>query len=176
MYRSTTRSGYEELPNNFKLKDNKNDTVLCYRCGKSTSEKREIIPCDFCNLSWHLDCLDPPLATAPRKTSNNGKTKHTWMCPNHIDGLLANLKTNAHVTASKQAQPATGRAYKVRRPKNASIVDIGLRRGFKNNGLIEIENEPTDDESENEKTYPPGVIYRVPEKGLKLDFIDRVKR
>lgn len=98
------------------------------------------------------------------------------MCPNHVDGLLSYLKTNAQVSTSKQVQPGTSRTYKVRRPKNASIVDIGLRRGFKNNGLIEIENEPSDDESENEKNYPPGVIYRVPEKGLKLDFIDRVKR
>ena len=98
------------------------------------------------------------------------------MCPNHVEGVLANLQTNAQSTASKKALPATGRTYKVRRPKNASIVDIGLRRGFKNNGLIEIENELSDDESENEKSHPPGVIYRVPEKGLKLDFIDRVKR
>ena len=28
--------------------------------------RSDMIKCDFCDLSWHLDCLDPPLATAPR--------------------------------------------------------------------------------------------------------------
>lgn len=47
-----------------------------------------------------------------------------------------------------------------------------MRRGFKNNGLIEILNES---ESDSEKVIS-GVIYRLPENGIKLDFISRVKR
>lgn len=47
-----------------------------------------------------------------------------------------------------------------------------MRRGFRNNGLIEILNES---ESESEKIVS-GVIYRLPENGIKLDFISRVKR
>ena len=165
------RGGYEELPNNFKLKDNKENSVLCFRCGESALFKREIIPCDYCNLSWHLDCLDPPLATSPVRR-NNGRSKNTWMCPNHIDHELAVLGAKAQ--ASNKLHPKTGRPYKIRRPKNALIIDMGIRRGFKNNGLIEIENDASDDDSANERERS-GVIYRVPELGIKLDFIDRVK-
>ena len=100
------------------------------------------------------------------------------MCPNHIEHDLASIRSDAKVsmTTAKRVQPATGRTYKIRRPKNASIVDIGLRRGFKNNGLIEIENDSSEEESEIEREYPPGVVFLVPEKGVKLDFIDRIKR
>ncbi len=75
-------------------------------------------------------------------------------------------------TASGTAQPVTGRAYKVRRPKNPLIRDVAIRRGFLNNGLIEVLNES---ESDSEKIVS-GVIYRLPENGIKLDFISRVKR
>lgn len=131
--------------------------------------QREIIPCDYCDLHWHLDCLDPPLAAAPRKIIN-GKAKSGWMCPNHVDTELLNL--HGPSTASGTAQPVTGRSYKVRRPKHPLFRDVAMRRGFRNNGLIEILNES---ESESEKVIS-GVIYRLPENGIKLDFISRVKR
>ena len=78
-------------------------------------------------------------------------------------------------TASDSVEPPTQRFYKLRRPRNATIIDIGLRRGFKNNGLIEIENELSAEESDIEREIG-GTIYRVPEKGLKLDFIERIRR
>ena len=170
------RGGYEQLPDNFKLKDNKENSVLCFRCGGSSLDKREIVPCDYCNLSWHLDCLDPPLAVSPVKR-NNGR-KNTWMCPNHVDHELTHLGQKAQmlVQSSKKSHAKAGRAFKIRRPKNATIVDIGLRRGFKNNGLVEIENDPSDDGSDYEEKQNVGKVYRVTESGLKLDFIDRVKR
>ena len=92
------------------------------------------------------------------------------MCPNHVDADLLAL-----ASAQTASKAACDRAHKIRRPKNTRIVDTALRRGFVNNGNIEIETEPTDDEEEVEKEEF-GVTYRVPEKGLKLDFIDRVKR
>ena len=54
------------------------------------------------------------------------------------------------------------------------MVEMGLRRGFKNNGLVEVDLESDDGESEVEKEMA-GVIYRVPELGIKLDFIDRIR-
>ena len=92
------------------------------------------------------------------------------MCPNHVDTELLNL--HGPSTASGTAQPVTGRSYKVRRPKHPLFRDVAMRRGFRNNGLIEILNES---ESESEKVIS-GVIYRLPENGIKLDFISRVKR
>lgn len=61
----------------------------------------------------------------------------------------------------------------MRRPKNARIVDTCLRRGHKNNGIIEIESE---EEDQYEESTMLGVVYRLPEKGIKLDFIEAIKR
>ena len=69
-----------------------------------------------------------------------------------------------------------GRSHKIRRPKHPRTVDIALRRGFKNNGNIEIENDPTDDEEFGIEREELGMTYRLPEKGIKLDFIDKVRR
>lgn len=97
------------------------------------------------------------------------------MCPNHVDHELAALDAPAMPSSRSQVHEGIGRTYRVRRPKNAKIVDAALSRGFVNNGLIEIENEPSDDEQFHEKEQL-GVVYRLPERGIKLDFIDRVKR
>ena len=146
--------------------------------------KREIVACDFCILHWHLDCLDPPLASAPNKKLANGKPRQTWMCPNHVDQELAHLKASAtpagkaaiqRSASIKPQEYRNSRSFRTRRPKKAKVVEIGLRRGFRNNGMIEIVEEHSEEESEIEKEIS-GVVYRVPEKGIKLDFIDRVKR
>jgi hypothetical protein len=56
------------------------------------------------------------------------------------------------------------------------VVDVGLQRGFRNNGLIEIENMPDNylygDFNDIEMN---GVLYRLPERGIRLDFFERVK-
>ena len=92
----------------YRLKDRSNAPIICFRCGtsalpedaqrtdqppirrprrstlKATSTLETgklIVSCDYCHLHWHLDCLDPPLATMP---SINKK----WMCPNHADQIL----------------------------------------------------------------------------------------
>lgn len=139
-------------------------------------EHREIVACDYCNLSWHLDCVDPPLAATPVRRSNNGRPRSTWMCPNHVETELSTIDVSA-LKSSNQVKSGSGRSYKVRRPKKVTIVDTALRRGFKNNGLIEIEDELSEEETKIADHDERGrVIYRVPAKGLKLDFIDRVKR
>lgn len=52
---------------------------------------------------------------------------------------------------------------RIRRPKNPRYVDIEIL--------------PEDDEDENlEEHETEGVTYRVSERGVKLDFIERVKR
>ena len=63
----------------------------------------------------------------------------------------------------------------MRRPKNVKVLNTFLPRGLKNNGLIEIENDPSDSENDME-VVDDSVVYRLPEKGIKLDFIDRLKR
>lgn len=166
------RSGYEEATDFLKLKDSKGQVMLCYRCGKSALNRQEMIPCDFCSLHWHLDCVDPPMANPPPR-GPNGRQIYTWMCPNHVQHELL-----AHDPALPfSTRNGTGGMVirKVRRPKNAKIVDINLRRGFRNNGVIEIDNDSSDDEG-FEDTQHFGTVYRLPEKGIKLDFISKVKQ
>merc|ERR1712083_1135240 len=52
----------------------------CHVCVKS-SRVGSLVKCDYCPLSFHLDCLDPPLSEVPRDV---------WMCPNHVEQFLDN--------------------------------------------------------------------------------------
>jgi hypothetical protein len=138
-----------------KTTDAKGNVILCYRCEKTADRGRELIACDFCNNKVHLDCLDPPLTHPP---SANLK----WKCPAHCEQELLNF-----------IQPGGERLVKVRRPKKPFPIASSLRRGIKNNGMIEIINSDTDEE-EDPQIY--GGVYQVTERALKLDFIDRCKR
>ena len=62
--------------------------VVCYVCGKS-SRAGPLVSCDFCPLSFHLDCLDPPLSEIPRDV---------WMCPNHVECFLDTKLQTTSVT------------------------------------------------------------------------------
>lgn len=44
--------------------------------------------CDHCALHWHLDCLNPPLASMP----NSGRK---WMCPNHAEQVMVRTTRTA---------------------------------------------------------------------------------
>ncbi|MCJ1378968.1 hypothetical protein MMC17_002067 [Xylographa soralifera] len=137
------------------LQDKKGNLIICCRCEKSALGHRTILQCDYCNKQYHLDCLDPPMANPPSKLCN-------WKCPAHFDEELLSFK-----------YPGGDRIIKVRRPKHPRIIDTALRRGHKNNGLIEIENDITDEEEEQPQ---PHTVPRISELQIKLDFIDRAKR
>ncbi|KAI9778113.1 MAG: hypothetical protein M1835_005003 [Candelina submexicana] len=171
---SKTRAGHEEKPDYLKLTDGKGKNVLCFKCGKSSLNHQQIIPCDFCTLQWHLECLDPPLANPPKR-GNDPKKPIPWMCPNHVDHELLALDRSVRVQSSTQPVNGLGGTHRVRRPKNAKIVDTAFSRGIVNNGLIEISNEVDADQAfGDDERY--GIVYRLPEKGVKLDFIDKIKR
>jgi hypothetical protein len=72
------KNGEAEEPDYYRLRDKNGGFILCYRCRKSALKGKPIIACDYCDLHWHLDCLDPPLASAPN-------TSRKWMCPNHAE-------------------------------------------------------------------------------------------
>ncbi|RAL60534.1 hypothetical protein DID88_009730 [Monilinia fructigena] len=153
--------GYDETPDYFKLKDNKGNPILCHSCHLSASQpSRAIIPCSYCSLFWHLDCLDPPLAKEP-------PPGRSWRCPAHVDDLLEKV-------------PGTlGPAHRFRKIKGASLIKPILSRGVRNNGHIEIENTPSEDEDQGSGFYEQreyGHVYKLPEEGIKLDFISRIHR
>lgn len=69
-----------------------------------------------------------------------------------------------------------GRVPRLRKPKGGILYDVNMTRGFRNNGIVEIELEKEEAEAEIRELEMQGKVYRIPERGVKLDFIDRVKR
>lgn len=136
-----------------RLRDNKGKAIICHECHNTALTGQPIIPCNSCSLSFHLDCLDPPLSNPPPP----GK----WKCPCHVDDLLNALPG------------ALGPAHKFRKPKAVKAVKPAFARGNRNNGHIEIENEPSDKEDGfyDQKEY--GQVYKLPERGIKLDFLSK---
>lgn len=149
--------------------DKNGKPILCFKCGKSALNGIQMATCEFCNQSWHVDCLDPPALSV-----GSG-----WMCPNH--------------TAQVVKLP--------RRPRKAKFVNTNLRRGFKNKGNIEVQDSSDEEDSDMVQDIPffdirntehgvsapypkqiekmfsiDGVIYRLPARGIKLDFIDHVNQ
>ncbi|CAM4882651.1 unnamed protein product [Rotaria socialis] len=57
------------------------DQNYCFTCRKSTALQGPSIHCDYCPLTYHLDCLTPPMTLLPLLNEK-------WMCPNHIEPLL----------------------------------------------------------------------------------------
>ncbi|KAJ8266381.1 hypothetical protein GJAV_G00129800 [Gymnothorax javanicus] len=64
---------------------------LCFSCSRSC-RLAPLIQCDYCPLSFHMDCLNPPLTAMP-----TGK----WMCPSHSEHLVMN---QSHLTLSNRCQ------------------------------------------------------------------------
>ncbi|XP_035776337.1 PHD finger protein 12-like [Anopheles albimanus] len=50
----------------------------CHVCGASC-RKAPLVACDYCDLLFHQDCLDPPLTALPTAM---------WMCPNHVEQFV----------------------------------------------------------------------------------------
>ncbi|KAK0673918.1 hypothetical protein QBC41DRAFT_310908 [Cercophora samala] len=145
----------EEAPDFFRLRDADGNAAICHSCQKHSASDRAIIPCSACGIFWHLDCLDPPLANPP--------VLRTWKCPLHIDELLAEMP---EVLAP---------AHRVRKPKTASVIRPAFSRGFINDGYIEVdldEDAPTSG-WRNSEAY--GRTVRLPEKGIRADFLSRAR-
>jgi hypothetical protein len=146
-----------------RLKDSKGNWILCHECGHGSGIDKAIIQCNYCVLSWHLDCLDPPLANPP----NPPHTDRKWRCPCHVDELLAKVPG------------VLGPAHRFRRIKGASVIKPAIPRGTRNNGHIEIEMDSSEEEEAEEEDTgffqqrEYGHIYKLPEEGIKLDFISR---
>ena len=159
------RAGFIEEPDYKRLKDVKGNVIFCYRCRLTSNGKRDIIPCDFCPYRWHLDCLDPPLAVPPRRR-NGDKPNATWRCPLHVENDLRNLGDGE--------ESGLGRQPRHRIPKNPIPVDVSISRGFRNNGIIDVELMKDDERIDDVEML--GTIYRLPERGIRLDFLERIRR
>ncbi|KAL3467750.1 hypothetical protein BJX64DRAFT_122802 [Aspergillus heterothallicus] len=149
-----SRLGRYDDPFLLRTVDAKGNLIFCTKCGRTTNGRRPIIQCDYCPCAFHMDCVDPPLAVPPTQRPGSDRLHHNWMCPNHAlhDMYYVVRDDEGHETMKW-----------IRRPKNPRYVDIEVL--------------PDDDEEENlEEQETEGITYRVSEKGVKLDFIERVKR
>lgn len=155
------RKGFLEDRDPFRLRDGRQRKVECYHCGGSALPKhsvmtdpeatwRQIVSCDYCPLSWHLDCLSPPPTTMP----SAGKK---WMCPNHPDHVMPRRRTLQ---------------------ENLQTIEV-VGRGQSNNGNIEIAND-SDGSETSEMEFEDTIInrkkFRVPEKVIRLDFWEKLKK
>ncbi|WRT68508.1 uncharacterized protein IL334_005484 [Kwoniella shivajii] len=153
------RKGFQEDRDPLRQRDGKNRPIACYVCGGSSlpnhslitdpeSTWRQIVSCDYCSLSWHLDCLDPPLSSMP----NSGRK---WMCPNHAEQALPRRRTVRN---------------------DLETIDIESRHQ-PNNGNIVIVPEPEPPKGPM-LDYEDLIInrkkFRVPERIIRLDFWEKV--
>lgn len=188
MRHSAKNSGYGyQKPDYTKVFDAEQKPILCTQCGLSSGNKRALLKCDFCPAHWHLDCLDPPLANPPN-ISLDATQRDAWRCPRHIEhdlrsGQLYQNDLNDDVDMA-DAAPVARVARKVRKRKHPDIVQPVFSRGMRNNGLIEVIND-SDDDTDGEGNYVFGPddpkdlnskVFLVPEKGVILDFVSKVKR
>ncbi|KAL1640107.1 hypothetical protein SLS58_007221 [Diplodia intermedia] len=164
------RGGWDEVPDNTRLLDTKGNAILCVQCGKSSLNKQQIIQCDICNANWHLDCLDPPMANPP-PIPFNSRHRNVWKCPRHTDRDLRAIEPTVSSALNSR------RIFRIRKPRDPNIVNVNMRRGFRNNGVIEVAEDSSDSEKEFESNDDEdGVVYRLPSKGIKLDFISKIKQ
>lgn len=92
------------------------------------------------------------------------------MCPLHADHELRQVDARFLVPRRK---------LHVRRPRNAKVVETCLTRGLRNNGVIDIVYDDSDEsgsEFYDDETHEDGVVYKLPASGMKLDFIDKIKK
>jgi len=158
-------------PPNYKdMRDNKGNVRFCYRCGLTTGGDREMIPCDFCTNEWHLDCLDPPHATAPKRFVD-GKATATWTCPLHIENDYRAISR-----AVGAAPGELGRKPRLRRPKNAETRPLFAPLRQPNNGIIDVALDPEEPVFNIKEVEMGSGVYRLPEESIKLDFLARARR
>lgn len=145
----------EQVPDFFRLRDNDGKAVLCHDCNQAAADDRVIVPCSVCGLFWHIDCVDPPLAAPP--------VVRTWRCPAHVDDLL------------EKVPGSLGPAHKFRKIKGVPDIEPAFRRGNINNGYIDVIDDLDDSEDESglKEFTSFGQKYRLPAKGIQLDFISK---
>ena len=143
--------------------DKDGNPYYCYKCGDSGLNK-EIINCDYCTLSWHLDCLDPPM-------TNIKKLGSKWKCPNHVDTLITKpirkFKDQEVIPISNiRAFESSGKL-----PMDANIEIINVDEKLKK--LKERVKELHD--NNNASLRYSNLTFQISEENIILDFINSSK-
>lgn len=148
--------------------DSNGNPYLCFKCNMSSKKGQtsEIISCDYCPLSWHLDCLDPPMAYVKKLGSK-------WKCPNHADSLVKlrrKLKNQFDVDIDSTA------TENIPGDSHVEIVNIDDRiHTLKDQPGKLIYPIPTKVQILNNQLQLGNVTYKVKEEDIILDFIQGAK-
>lgn len=127
--------------------------ITCFACKRAADGKRPTLSCDYCPLSFHLDCLDPPMSKPPYQMGNSERARANWMCPNHSYHDLFWFTRD---------EDGNGKLSRIRRPRNPRLIDVDVL--------------PTDAECERvANETDQGILYRVSSRGLNEDFVERAK-
>lgn len=157
----TSKQSRKEKNQEFDLwqqRDSEGNAALCHGCQKgASSTSRMMMLCSACPLYWHLDCIETPMAhpANPKK----------WICPAHVDHFY-----------NPDNVPLGRRFRKVR---GSQVVKPVYSRGYKNNGMIEVD-DTEEVENENASGWNDmrlyGRVLRLPARGIKLDFIEQLRK
>ncbi|PVV01122.1 hypothetical protein BB560_004471 [Smittium megazygosporum] len=133
--------GYANLDRDYSiLVDNAGKLIFCFRCDK-TALHGSMIKCDYCSLSWHLDCLFPYNTIPP-------VAGQKWMCPNHQSNKLPSRKFRNEIIVDQSFYPFSS-------PNNGNIEILEDQTFF--NQL-----PPVDD---------PQLKFKVPQKSIEESFL-----
>jgi len=175
--------------------DEDGNAKFCYRCGGSGMNHRELIKCDYCPLYWHLDCLNPPLASVKQLGTK-------WKCPNHADTVIT---PKLKLREQPSVEVAATRGVKISPESNIEIENIEdsmltgqdaevhymydyqtAKKQLQDNKIYQFKNEKasihyalSEPMQRYKKYFKLGnVTYRFKEEGVILDFIKgaRIKK
>lgn len=142
--------------------DKDGNPIFCYYCGES-GFKNEIINCDYCSLSWHLDCLNIPMA-------NIKKLGTKWKCPNHIDDLAPSIrKFKDQKIISISNIKNFEKSGKLPINANYKIINIEEKLKYFKNEIKSLHN------SNNLNLNFSNLTFQLNEEDILLDFIKSTK-
>lgn len=175
--------------------DQEGNVKICYKCGGSGLNHQELIKCDYCPLYWHLDCLDPPMASVKQLGTK-------WKCPNHADNVIAPKLKLRH---QPSVEIAATRGVKISPDSNVEIDNIEDAEPFDQDATVDYlyDSRTAKQQLQGKKLYKfengktslhynlsepmqrykkylklGNVTYRFKEEGVILDFIkgSRIKK
>ena len=155
---STDGVAYKQIPvrdHQLELDDEPvQDNTYCEVCGRSDREDRLLL-CDGCDLGYHLECLDPPLASVPRGD---------WFCVDcasteQQQARHANRHSDDHRAHHRETHPRStqqiARTIVAERVRNIVSRNRGRRFVLSTSESDLEENTVEEDEEEEEKDVLP---------------------
>lgn len=149
-----------------------------HRAPRAPPHGRRMLSCDFCNLHWHLDCVDPPLQTMP-------PTTRRWRCPAHSSHAEPRVRVPraAHQVKTVEVPLATAPPGKkpARPVGEVDVLPDPNDRYFDHESGKGHNAEPPYDDLTVCNTNGTRLRYRIPEKTIRLEFwsrcaLDRARR